>query len=192
MKKGDACGVVAPSLIPKTPGARVTTDRRAAGPLARLARSGARTAVSVPTVEDEALRALTRARADALSALTDATCRLNALLLRQDSRDVGRANGGPAHLRWLAAGVCPTPAPPSVFQAYVRAVHEQTERLQRLEQARQEHVQAGRVHPVVEALQALRGVPCTVAVTMGSAIGERTRVDHPRALRKCLGLMPAA
>jgi transposase len=52
-------------------------------------------------------------------------------------------------------------------------------------------VQAWRVHPVVEALQALRGVQCTVAVTMVSDIGDRTRVDHPRELMTCLGLMPS-
>ena len=38
--KGDACGVVAPSVIPPPPGDRGKTDRRDAMPLARLARSG--------------------------------------------------------------------------------------------------------------------------------------------------------
>ena len=70
-------------------------------------------------------------------------------------------------------------------------MHEQTARLQRREQARQEHVKAWRFHPVGEALQALRGGPCTVAVSMVSAIGDLTRVDHPRELMKCLGLMPS-
>jgi hypothetical protein len=32
MKQGDDCWVVAPALLPQTPGARVTTDRRDAGP----------------------------------------------------------------------------------------------------------------------------------------------------------------
>jgi hypothetical protein len=53
-------------------------------------------------------------------------------------------------------------------------------------------VQAWRVHPVVEALQAWRGVPCTVAVTMVSELGDLTRVDHPRDLMTCLGLMASA
>jgi len=44
---------------------------------------------------------------------------------------------------------------------------------------------------VVEALQALRGGPCTVAVTMGAAIGDFTRCDPPRALLTCLGLLPS-
>jgi transposase len=191
MKKGDDCWVVAPSLIPQKPGDPVKTDRRDAAPLARLARSGDLTAVYVPTVEDEAMRDRTRAREDALSARKEAKCRLNALLLRQDSRDVGRANWGPARLRWLSEMVCPPPAQHIVFQADVRTVHEQTARLQRLEQALQDHVKAWRLQPVVEALPALRGVQCTVAVTMVSDIGELTRFDNPRALMKCLGLIPS-
>jgi transposase len=88
--------------------------------------------------------------------------------------------------------VCPTPAQPIVFQAYVRAVHEQTARLQRLEQELHDPVNAWRVHPVVEALQAVRGVAFTVATTMVAAIGDLTRVDQPRALMTCLGLIPSA
>jgi transposase len=45
MTKGDDCWVVAPALIPQKPGDRVKTARRDALPLARLARSGDRTAV---------------------------------------------------------------------------------------------------------------------------------------------------
>ena len=88
--------------------------------------------------------------------------------------------------------VCPTPAQPIVVQAYGRAVNEHTERLQRLAQARQDHVQSWRLHPVVETLQAWRGVPCTVAVTMVAAVGDLSRFDTPRALMTCLGLIPAA
>jgi transposase len=99
---------VAPSLIPKKAGDRVTTDRRDAVPLARLARSGDLTVVYVPTVEDEAIRALTRAREDTLGDLKAAKFRLKAFLLRHDIRSTGRANWSPAHLRWLAAVVCPT------------------------------------------------------------------------------------
>src|SRR5439155_25124424 len=54
--KGHECRVVAPSLIPKRPGDKVKTDRRDAGEIPRLLRSGDRTAVYIPTVEDEAVR----------------------------------------------------------------------------------------------------------------------------------------
>ena len=190
-KKGYDCWVVAPSLLPKKPGDRVKTDRRDAVQLARLARSGDLTAVDVPKVEDEAIRDLTRAREDTLRDLQSATFRLKAFVLRHDIRYTGRATWGPAHLRWLSEVVCPTPPQHIVFQAYVRAVHEPTERLQRLEQALQDQLNSWRLHPVVEALQALRGVQFTVAVTMVAAIGDLTRFDTPRELMKCLGLSPS-
>jgi transposase len=189
--KDDDCWVVAPSLIPKKAGDRVKTDRRDAVQLARLARSGDLTAVYVPKVEDEAIRDLTRAREDTLSDRKDAKFRLKAFLLRHDIRYTGRANWGPAHLRWLAEVICQTPAQQIVFQEYVRAVNEHTERLQRLDQELQDHVQSWRLHPVVEALQALRGVQFTVAVTMVAEIGDLTRFDTPRELMKFLGLVPA-
>src|SRR5215813_5720071 len=138
------------------------------------------------------MRDLSRAREDTLSALTDAKFRRKAFFLRPDIRYTGRAHWSPAHLRWLSAVVCPTPAQPIVFPEYVRAVTAHTARLQRLDQELQEHVQAWRLPPVVEALQALRGVPCTVAVTMVAAIGDLTRFDTPRALMKFLGLVPSA
>jgi transposase len=185
------CWVVAPSLIPQKAGDRVTTDRRDAVHLARLMRSGALTPVYVPTVEDEAMRDLSRAREDALRDLTSATCRLTACLLRQDIRYTGRATWGPAHLRWLSEVVCPTPAQHIVLQAYVRAVNDHTERLGRLERALQDQVQSWRLSPVVEALQALRGVQFTVAVTTVAELGDLTRFNTPRQLMKFLGLIPS-
>jgi transposase len=94
-KKGDDCWVVAPSLMPKKAGDRVKTDRRDAVQLARLARSGDLTAVYVPTVDDEAMRDLTRAREDALSDCKDAKFRLKAFVLRHDIRYTGRASWNP-------------------------------------------------------------------------------------------------
>lgn len=191
-KKGSDCWGVAPSLIPQKPGDRVKTDRRDAGQLARLARSGDRTAVYVPKVDDAAMRDLTRAREEAISDLKDAKCRLTACLLRHDIRYVGRAHWGPAHLRWLSDVVCPTPAQHIVFQDYVHAVSEHSQRLQRLAQALHEHVKAWRLYPVVEALQAWRGVQCTVAVTLVAAMGDLTRFESPRERMKFMGLLPSA
>ena len=190
-KKGHACWVVAPSLIPKKAGDRVKTDRRDAVQLARLMRSGDLTPVYVPTVEDEAIRDLSRAREDTIRDLKAAKFRLKAFLLRQDIRYTGRATWGPAHLRWLSEVVCPTPAQQIVFQEYVRAVTEHTERLQRLEQELHDHVQTWRLQPVVEALQALRGVQFIVAVTLVAELGDLTRFENPRQLMKYLGLIPS-
>jgi transposase len=182
---------VAPSLIPKKPGVRVTNDRRDAGPLASLARSGELTTVSVPQVEEEAIRALTRAREAAIRDCKDATCRLTACLLRQAIRYSGRAHWGPTPLRGRSEVVCPTLAQQIVLQEDVRAVTAHTERLQRLDQALHAHVKPWRVQPVGETLHALRGVQCPGAVTLVAERGDLTRCESPRALRKCLGLVPA-
>jgi transposase len=191
MNKGYVCWVVAPSLIPKKAGDRVKTDRRDAMQLARLMRSGDLTPVYVPAVDDEAIRDLSRAREDTLRDLKAAKLRLKAFLLRHDIRYTGRANWSPAHLRWLSEVVCPTPAQQIVFQEYVQTVTEQTERLQRLEHELHEQVKTWCLAPVVEALQALRGVQFTVAVTTVAELGDLTRFENPRQLMSYLGLTPS-
>jgi transposase len=190
-KKHLVCWVVAPSLTPKKPGDRVKTDRRDAVQLARLMRSGDLTPVYVPEVEDEAVRDLARAREDAIRDLKAAKNRLKAFLLRQDIRYEGRTNWGLAHLRWLSEVVCPTPAQQIVFQEYVRAVSEHHDRLQRLEAELHDQVQAWRLYPVVQALQAMRGVQFTGAVTLIAELGDLTRFENPRQLMSYLGLTPS-
>jgi transposase len=82
-KKNLTCWVVAPSQIPKKAGDRVKTDRRDAVQLARLLRSGDLSPVSIPSVEDEAIRDVVRAREDVLKDLKAAKVRRKAFLLRQ-------------------------------------------------------------------------------------------------------------
>jgi transposase len=190
-RKGHICWVVAPALIPQKAGDRVQTNRRDAIQLARLMRSGDLTPVYVPQVEDEAIRDLSRARAEAQRDLKTAKPRLKAFLRRHDIRYTGRATWGPAHLRWLSEVVCPTPAQQIVFQEYVRAVTEHSERLGRLEQELQDQVHTWRLRPVVDALQALRGVQFTVAVTIVAELGDLTRFDKPSQLMSYLGLTPS-
>ncbi len=120
-----------------------------------------------------------------------AKARLIVFLLRQDIRYEGRATWGPAHLRWLAKVVGPTPAQQIVFQEYIRAVSEQTERLQRLEAALQAGGQSWRWLPVGEALRALRGVPFIAAVTLIAELGDLPRFENPRQLMGYLGLIPS-
>jgi transposase len=190
-RKHLTCWVVAPSCVPKKAGDRVKTDRRDATQLARLMRSGDLTPVYVPAVEDEAIRDLTRAREDAIRDLKAAKSRLKAFRLRQDIRYEGRATWGPAHLRWLAEVVCPTPAQQIVFQEYVRAVSEHQERLQRLEAELRDQVEVWHLAPVVQALQAMRGVQFTVAVTLMAELGDLSRFENPRHLMSSLGLTPS-
>jgi transposase len=87
--------------------------------------------------------------------------------------------------------VCATPAQQIVFQEDIRAVNEHPERLQRLEHDLHEQAKAWRLNPVVEALQALRGVQFTVAVTLVAELGDLSRFETPRKLMTCLGLVPS-
>ena len=190
-KKGFACDVVAPSLIPRRPGDKVKTDRREAVELARLSRSGDLTAVYVPTVEDEAIRDLCRARDATRVTLKDAKLRLKAFLLRLGLHYVGRADWNAAHRRYLAKVVCPTPAQQIVFQESVRAVDEQVDRLQRIEAELLALAPLWPRYPVVQALQALRGVQWVVALTVVAELGDLTRFDNPRQLAAFVGLVPS-
>ena len=104
--QGFACQLVAPSLIPKKPGDNVKTDRRDAVEVARLLRSGDLTSVGVPTVDDEAVRDLCRARDEARRTMKHAKLRLEAFLRRVGLHYVRRADWNAAHQRYLAKVVC--------------------------------------------------------------------------------------
>jgi transposase len=92
------------------------------------------TNVYVPSVEDEAIRDVCRARDATRVTLKAAKLRLKSFLLRLGFNYMARANWNDAHRRYLAQIVCPTSAQQIVFQEAVRAVDEQVERLVRLEQ----------------------------------------------------------
>jgi len=101
-KRGEACVVVSPSMIPKRSGDRVKTDRRDSQMLARLHRAGELRAIYVPDDTDEAMRDLVRAREDAVVVGTQAKYRLKAFLLRQGARrsiPVGRVSDAAASRR---------------------------------------------------------------------------------------------
>ena len=189
--KGETCRVVAPSLTPKRSGQRVKTNRRDALELARLARSGDLVDVWVPSLEDEAIRDVSRARDAARITLKAAKLRLSSFLLRHGLAYTGRATWTAAHRRYLAKVVCPTPAQQLVFQESLHAVDEQVERMARLERQLVEITPSWRLRPVVEAVQALRGVEWLVALTVVAELGDLTRFDNPRQLAAFVGLIPS-
>jgi transposase len=189
--KGMDCVVVAPSLIPKCSGDRVKTDRRDAEMLARLHRAGELTGVYVPHPEDEAIRDLTRAREDVKEAQTRTRHQLKAFLLRSGIRYAGKTAWTPAHVRWIASVKFPRPVQQIVFQEYVDAVTAASERLERVEGNLRDAVAGWRLNPLVQALQALRGVQLVVAATLAAEIGPIDRFDNPRQLMAYLGLVPS-
>ena len=98
---GVRCEVIAPSLIPSSPGCRVKTDRRDAARLALLLRAGQLSSVRVPTVAEEAVRDLCRARGDMVIDRTRARHRLGKFLLRHGRVWRGGDNWTLKHEAWL-------------------------------------------------------------------------------------------
>jgi transposase len=183
--------VVSPSMTPRNAADRVKTDRRDAMKLARLARAGELEPIYVPDAKDEAMRDLVRAREDAVCVQRQVRQRLQALLLRNEIRYVGRSSWTQAHRRWIAQLKLPNPAQQIAFEEYVQAVEEARQRLTRLAAAILEQLEHWRWRPVVEALQALRGVSAIHAVRIVAELGDFTRFDSPRKLMGYLGLIPS-
>jgi transposase len=184
------CMVAAPSLIPKKSGDRIKNDRRDAGNLARLYRAGELTAVHVPNSEDEAMRDLTRAREDSKTAERKARQQLNGFLLRHGLKYSGKSHWSLAHWRWISDIKMEHEAQQFTLQEYVDTVRSCSERVERITEQIRLLVGRWRLGPVVEALQALKGVCLVVAATVIAEIGDLSRFDNPRDLMAFLGLIP--
>ena len=189
--KGYRCEVIAPSLIPKRPGERIKTDRRDSVRLAELSRAGELRAVTIPERADESIRDLARAREDAVNARTQARHQLKAFLLRYDERYAGKTNWTKSYYRWLGELNFGDASSQIAFTEYHLAVQAADARVARLTQALGTSVKGWRFEPVVQALQALRGIDVVSAVGLVAEIGDFRRFEHPRKLMAYLGLVPS-
>jgi len=190
-QKNFVCMVAAPSLIPKKSGDRIKTDRRDAMMLARLYRAGELSPVYVPRSEDEAMRDLSRARADAKRAERKARQQLNAFLLRHGFPYHGKSRWSLAHWRWISDIKMDHAAQQFTLQEYIDAVRSGSERIERITEQLRSLIGQWRLGPVVEALQTLRGVSLVVAVTLVAELGDLSRFDNPRQVMSYLGLIPS-
>jgi transposase len=187
---GYECAVVAPSLIPRKPGDRIKTDRRDALNLARLHRAGELTPVWVPDQAHEAIRDLVRARQAAVRTLRQARQQLSGFLLCH-----GQHYHRPAwmllHRRWLASLKFDQAVHHIVLEDCIAAIEAATAWRDRLEAHIEAALPEWSLAPVVEALQALRGVGLVAAVTLMAELGDITRFNNPRQLMAYLGLVPS-
>ena len=188
---GIACEVVAPSLIPVQPGARVKTDRRDAKKLAQYLRSGDLTAVHVVDSATEAIRDLSRSRDDAKRSERASRNQLSKFLLRNGRWFTRKSTWGPSHLAWLAAQQFDNPAQQDVMNDYREAVEMATARVGRLTARLVERVAAWEKAPLVTALQALRGVELVTAATLVSEVGDFRRFGSASELMSFVGLVPS-
>lgn len=189
---GWKCEIIAPAHIVRSPSEKRTkTDRRDALLLARQSRAGDLVKVVAPDERDEAIRDLTRARGDALTARLRARHQLKAMLLRHGRAYRGKTSWTRAHERSLSAVSFAHEAQNIAFAEYRQSIKDADERVQRITEALRVQSSEWRMKPVIDALMCMRGFDLVAAVSFIAEIGDLTRFAHPRQLMAYLGLVPS-
>ncbi len=189
---GHDCQVVAPSLIPKKPGDRIKTDRRDACKLAQALRSGDLTAVWVPDEEQEAMRDLTRARADMKAQERKARQQLNAYVLRHGHAWASnKTRWTKTHYNWLEGLRFAHDWQQVVLQEYIDAVRAASQRVADITAQMERVLPQWSLAPVVDSLVALRGIDKLAAMVLLAELGDISRFDSPKQLMAFLGLVPS-
>ncbi len=192
-RQGWECDVIAPSRINRCAvDKRIKTDRRDALLLAKESRAGNLVSIRVPDARDEAIRDLSRARADAVSARLRARLQLQAMLLRHGRNYNGKSSWTRAHERHLATLRFDHPAQDIAFNAYRQAVTSADEALERLTEAIRVQSREWRMFPLVEAIMCLRGFNTIAATTFVAEVGDLSRFPRPASLRPTYRSRPRA
>ena len=145
----------------------------------------------MPNEEDEALRDLVRARADAQNAHKRAKQQLAAFLLRYHIIFHGKSKWSKAYFNWLVTISMPHPAQQITLQEYIDTVNMCNNRVTRLTEQIQTFSKQSRLYPLIVALQSMRGISLVVAATVASELGDISRFEHPDELMAYLGLIPS-
>src|SRR3954451_22223484 len=189
---GVDCLVCAPGLIPRGPSDRVKTDQRDAERLVRLLVAGELHRVTVPTIEEEALRDLVRAREDLRGDLMRARHRLAKLLLRHDIRfDGPQRNWTQAHLHWLTGVHFDQPGTQHAFEDYLGGVEALLVRRGQLERDIAALLPASPWAQPAQRLMCLRGIDTLTAAGLCAEIGDFARFRHPEQVMSYLGVTPS-
>jgi transposase len=191
-RMGVGCQVVAPSLIPVAPGDRVKTDTRDCRRLARLHRAGELVAIRIPTVGEEAVRDLCRARADMVTDRTRARHRLSKFLLRHGRVWRGGASAWThAHERWLLAQQFDEPALRATYAHYRAVLLSRDAQLGAIQADLAGWYDRPPFATQVARLAAYRGVTQLGALTLASEVADWRRFPRAAAFMGFCGLVPS-
>jgi len=188
---GIACVVAAPGKIERPAQDKVKTDQRDAERVLRLLMINALSAVRVPTVEEEAIRDLVRAREDVRGDLMRARQRLSKLLLRhgivyEDTSSTWTAR----HRAWVRSQDLGGGAQASLLD-YLGAVDTLELRRGQLEATIAELVPSSPYAQTVARLRCLRGIDTLSAVGLAAEIGDFQRFPRAGQLMSYVGLVPS-
>ena len=188
--EGIDCRVIAPALIPRKPGDRVKTDRRDARNLAELLRADLLTAVHPPTIDQEAVRDLCRAREDAVTDRTRAQHRLSKLLLRR-GLSYGKRNWTLEHRAWLRTISFDHSAAQATSTATCGHSRRRRSGRGRWSGSLWPCAEGDDYREAVGLLRCFRGVDTVTAMTVLAELGDVTRFGSSRQLMSYLGLTPS-
>ncbi len=113
------------------------------------------------------MRELIRSREAAVDDLRRKRQSISSMMLRYGRTYPGKKTWGPRHQQWLQAQKFSHPGQQLVLQEMILAARHALERLQRIDAAIVEFLPGWSLAPVVDALQALRGVRLVTAATIG-------------------------
>jgi transposase len=190
-RMGVSCEVIAPSLIPRAPGDRVKTDRRDCRRLARLHRAGELVAIRVPTVQEEAVRDLCRARADMVEDRTRARHRLSKFLLRHGRPWRGGNAWTLTHERWLLSQRFHESALAATYAHYRAVLAARDAALEAIEADLAVWYDLPPFADAVHRLSAYRGVTRLGALTLASEVCDWRRFPRAAAFVGFCGLVPS-
>jgi len=188
---GVACEVIAPSLIPTAPGDRVKTDKRDCRRLARLYRAGELVAIRIPTVAEEAVRDLCRARADMIIDQTRARHRLGKFLLRHGRVWRDGDNWTLKHQAWIAAQRFDEPALNVTFDHYRATLDARVAAVTAIEADLVGWFTRPPFAGPVARLAAYRGITQMGALTLASEVCDWRRFPTAGSFMGFCGLVPS-
>jgi len=186
-----SCCVIAPSLIPTAPGDRVKTDKRDARRLVRQLRAGELVAIRVPSREEEPIRDLCRARADATEDLTRAKNRLGHFLLRHGRIWRDGSTWTLKYRSWLAAQSFDHPAATATFERYRSTVACREAELEAIEADMATYLDAEPFCDAVTRLSAYRGVDRLGALVLQAEVCDWRRFSGRKDAGAFCGLVPS-
>jgi transposase len=137
------------------------------------------------------MRDLSRAREAARKDLKGKRQQVSSFMLRLGRHYPGKKTWGPAHMNWLMLQKLEHREQRIALEELLGAVRQESERVERLEQAIRDAVPEWSLAEVVTALQAMRGIDLVSAVTVLAEIGDLSRFQNPRELMGYLGLVPS-
>lgn len=190
---GYACDVIAPSLIPKRPGAQRKHDKRDATDLARLHRAGELTVVRIPSEAEERVRDVVRCRETFQREILKSRHYILKFLARRGFVYREGTNWCTPHLRWLqhlTTDASPL-APPDrlVFREYHALLLYKLQRRDELDREIEQLALLPTLAPMIGRLQCFRGLSLHSAMVLVTEIVDWRRFEHPRQLACYLGLV---